>query len=92
MPFIVLLHPKMWECCFCQETKKNDVVSEGLSCKASHEERQKIVNFAKSGVRNRRGRKMQVDGRILFNSIFIISLATFEFQGFKTLLSWNRAR
>lgn len=42
-----------------QETKKNDIVSEGLSCKASLEERQKIVNFAKSGVRNRRGRKMQ---------------------------------
>ncbi|XP_056176725.1 uncharacterized protein LOC115671086 [Syzygium oleosum] len=42
-----------------EETKKNDVVSEGLSCKASHEERLKIVNFAKSGVRNRRGRKMQ---------------------------------
>lgn len=42
-----------------QETKKNDIVSEGVSCKASLEERQKIVNFAKSGVRNRRGRKMQ---------------------------------
>lgn len=42
-----------------EETKKNDVVFEGLSCKASHEERQKIVNIAKSGVRNRRGRKMQ---------------------------------
>ena len=34
--------------------------SENLRGNINQEERQKIVNFAKTGVRNRRGRRMQV--------------------------------
>lgn len=46
---------------FFQEVSGENVPQDAKSfmTKATHEERQHIVNFAKIGVRNRRGRRMQ---------------------------------